>query len=184
MLGEILFERDELEEARDYLERGCQAIQPIWYLGSLGGMTFLARLRQAQGDFSGAQDIIDEIARMALRSDASQWDDALASGLAVRLAVQRGDLATAEQWWKKGRFPDLNTPIALENYPYHIFEYLLIAQARFLLVRGQETDRVRDVKQAAELLGTIMPEAERFQRVELANSNFDSAGDGAICARK
>ena len=147
-------------------------------------MTFLARLRQAQGDVSGAQDIIEEIAHMALRSDASQWDDALASGLAVRLAVQRGDLATAEQWWKKGGFPDLNTPIALENYPYHIFEYLLIAQARFLLVRGQETDRVRDVKQAAELLGNAAARSRAVSTGELANSNFDSAGDGAICAWK
>ncbi|MGA7606161.1 MAG: LuxR C-terminal-related transcriptional regulator [Anaerolineales bacterium] len=165
VLGEILFERDELEEARDYLERGCQAIQPIWYLGSLGGMTSLARLRQALGDFSGAQTIVDEIARMAFRSDASQWDNALASGLAVRLAVQRDDLATAEQWWKKGGFPDLNTPIALEDYPYHIFEYVLLAQTRFLLVRGQETGRSRDIKQAADLLATLLPEAERFQRV-------------------
>jgi LuxR family maltose regulon positive regulatory protein len=162
--GEILFERDELEEARDYLERGCQAIQSVWYLGSLGGMTSLARLRQAMGDISGAQDIVEEIARMALRSDASQWDNALASGLAVRLAVQRDDLAAAEQWWKKGGFPDLNTPIALEDYPYHIFEYVLLAQARFLLVRGQETGRARDIKQAAEWLGTLLPEAERFQR--------------------
>lgn len=165
VLGEILFERDELEEARDYLERGCQAIQSIWYLGSLGGMTSLARLRQALGDFSGAQAIVDEIARMALRSDASQWDKALASGLAIRLAVQRGDLAVAEQWWKKGGFSDLNTPIALEDYPYHIFEYVLLAQARFLLVRGQETGKARDLKQVTEWLGTLLPEAERFQRV-------------------
>src|SRR5271157_992734 len=165
VLGEILFERDKLEEARDYLERGCQGIQPIWYLGSLGGMTSLARLRQTLGDFSGAQAIVDEIARMALRSDASQWDNALASGLAVRLSVQRDDLATAEQWWKKGSFPDLNTPIALEDYPYHIFEYVLLAQARFLLARGQETGRSRDIKQAADLLATLLPEAERFQRV-------------------
>ena len=143
--GEILFERDVLEEARDYLERGVRDIQPVWYLGSLGGMTSLARLRQAQGDISGAQDIVEEIARMALRSDASQWDKALASGLAVRLAVQRDDLATAEQWWKKGGFPELNTPIALEDYPYHIFEYVLLFQARFLLVSGQETGRSRDV---------------------------------------
>jgi len=166
VLGEILFERDKLVEARDYLERGCKAIQSIWYLGSLRGKTFLARLHQALGNITEAQDVIEEVVRMALRSDASQWDDALASGLAVRLAVQRDDLVAAEQWWKKGEFPDLNTPIALENYPYHIFEYLLLAQARFLLVRGQETDRVRDVKQAAEMLGTLMPEAERFQRVE------------------
>jgi LuxR family maltose regulon positive regulatory protein len=162
--GEILFERGELEEAHDYLERGCQAIQSIWYLGSLGGMTSLARLRQALGDFSGAQAIVDEIAHMALRSDARQWDNALASGLAVRLAVQRDDLATAEQWWKKGGFSDLNTPIALEDYPYHIFEYVLLAQARFLLVRGQETGKARDLKQAAEWLETLLPQAERFQR--------------------
>ena len=162
--GEILFERNALEEARDHLERGVREIQSVWYFGSLGGMTSLARLRQAQGDISGAQDIVEEIARMALRSDASQWDKALASGLAVRLAVQRGDLPAAEQWWKKGDFPDLNIPIALENYPYHIFEYVLLAQARFLLVRGQESGRTRDIKQAAELLGTLLPEAERFQR--------------------
>jgi LuxR family maltose regulon positive regulatory protein len=162
--GEILFERDALEEAREYLERGVRDIQSVWYLGSLGGMTSLARLRQAQGDISGAQEIVEEIARMALRSDASEWDKALASGLAVRLAVQRDDLATAEQWWTKGGFSDLNTPIALEDYPYHIFEYLLLPQARFLLVRGQETGRARDIKQAAEWLGTLLPEAERFKR--------------------
>ena len=162
--GEILFERNALEEARDHLERGVREIQSVWYFGSLGGMTSLARLRQAQGDITGAQDIVDEIARMALRSDASQWDKALAAGLAVRLAVQRGDLAAAEQWWQKGGFPDLNTPIALANYPYHIFEYVLLAQARFLLVKGQESGRTRDVKQATELLGTLLPEAERFQR--------------------
>jgi len=162
--GEILFERDALEEARDYLERGVREIQPVWYLGGLGGMTSLARLRQAQGDISGAQDIVEEIARMSLHSDASQWDKALASGLAVRLAVQRDDLATAEQWWKKGGFPDLNTPIALENYPYHIFEYLLLTQSRFLLVRSQETRQARYLKQVSEWLGMLLPEAERFQR--------------------
>ena len=165
VFGEILLERNVLDEARDCLERGCRATRSMWYLGSLGGMVYLARLRQAMGDISEVQEIIDEIAHMALRSDASQWDNALASGLAVRLAVQRDDLATAEQWWKKGGFPDLNTPIALEDYPYHIFEYVLLAQARFLLVRGQETGKARDIKQAAEWLETLLPEAERFQRV-------------------
>ena len=164
VFGEILFERDAREEARDYLERGIRTIQSVWYLGSLGGMTSLARLRQAMGDISGAQEIVEEIARMALRSDASQWDNALASALAVRLAVQRDDLAAAEQWWEKGGLPELNTPVALEDYPFHIFEYVLLTQARFLLVRGQETGRARDLRQAAEWLGMLLPEAERFQR--------------------
>jgi LuxR family maltose regulon positive regulatory protein len=165
VLGEILFERDLLEEAGDYLERGCKAIQSIWYLGSLGGMTSLARVRQARGDIPGAQAIVEEIARMALRNDSGQWDDALAAGLAVRLAVQRDDLATAEQWWHKSGFPDLNIPIAVENYPYHIYEYVILAQIRFLLVKSQENGSAGGVQQAADMLGSLLPRVEQLKRV-------------------
>jgi LuxR family maltose regulon positive regulatory protein len=165
ILGEILLERGRLQEANDYLEHGVRVTQTMWYLGSLGGMLYLARARQALGDIFGAQEVVEELARMALRSDASEWDNALASATAVRLAVQRNDLSTAEQWWKKGGFADLNTPLALENYPYHIYEYVVLAQARFLLVRGQEKGQTRDIKQALELLGTLLPQAERLQRL-------------------
>ena len=137
-LGEILLEHDLLEEARDYLERGCRVTQSMWYIGSLDGMISLARLRQAMGDIPGSQAVLAEAARMALSTDASEWDDAVVAAVAVRLALQRDDLAAAEQWWKKGGFPDLNAMIALEDYPYHIFEYLLLTQARFLLVKGQD----------------------------------------------
>ncbi|RPI26912.1 MAG: hypothetical protein EHM70_18420, partial [Chloroflexota bacterium] len=164
-LGEILLEHNLLTEANDYLERGCQATQSMWYLGSLDGMVSLARLRQAVGDISGAQTILSEAARMALSNDSGHWDNALVSAVAVRLAVQRDDLATAEQWWHKGGFPDLNTPISIEHYPYHIYEYFLLTQARFLLVKGQETGSAGDLKQAEELLGTLLFEAERFGRV-------------------
>jgi LuxR family maltose regulon positive regulatory protein len=134
-------------------------------MGSLHGLISLARLRQAMGDISGAQETVDEVARLALSTDASQWDEAVAPAVAVRLALQRDDLAAAEQWWVQGGFPDLNTPIALEKYPYHVFEYLLLTQARFLLVKGQETDSAGDLKQAAELLEMLQLDAERFQRV-------------------
>jgi LuxR family maltose regulon positive regulatory protein len=162
--GEVLLERNVLEEANHHLESGIRVTQTMWYLGSLGGMLYLARVRQALGDVAGAQEVVEDIARLALRSDAGQWDNALASALAVRLAVQRNDLAVAEQWWKKGGFPDLSIPLAIGNYPYHIFEYLALSQARFLVVRGQETSRTRDIKQALELLGILLAEAERFQR--------------------
>ncbi len=164
-LGEILLERDFLEEASDYLERGCRVTQSTWYIGSLHGMVSLARLRQALGDISRAQSILVEATRMALSTESSEWDDAFVAATAVRLALQRDDLAAAEQWWHKGGFPDLNTPIALEKYPYHVFEYLLLTQTRFLLVRGQETVNVGDLKQAAELLGALLLEAELFERV-------------------
>jgi LuxR family maltose regulon positive regulatory protein len=164
-LGEILLEHDLLEEARDYLERGVQVTRSMWYMGSLHGMIALARLRQAMGDIPRTLEVIEEAARMALSTDASEWDSAVAAIVAVRLALQRDDLASAELWWKKGGFPDLNTPIALEDYPYHVFEYLLLTQAMFLLVKGQESGRTDDLKQAAAFLEILLLEAERFQRV-------------------
>ncbi len=162
--GEVLFERGLLEVASDILERGYHGTKSIWYLGGLGGMTSLARLRQARGDVSGAQELIAEAASKALSKDSSQWDNALVAALAVRLALQRDDLAAAEQWWIKGGFPDINTAIANEKFPYHIYEYVVLSQARFLLVRGQETARAGDLEQAADLLGTLFSEAERLQR--------------------
>jgi LuxR family maltose regulon positive regulatory protein len=164
-LGEILLERNLLEEAADYLQRGVRVAQETWYLGSLHGMISMARLRQAQGDFPAAQAVAEEMARMALATDSSDWDNAVAPAVAVRLAVQRDDRGAAEQWWKRGGFQALDVPIALEDYPYHVFEYLLLTQAMFLLAKGQEAGRSRDLKQASELLGTLLPEAERFQRV-------------------
>jgi LuxR family maltose regulon positive regulatory protein len=164
-LGEILLEHDLLEEARDYLERGVRITRSMWYIGSLHGVIALARLRQAMGDIPGTQEVIEEAVRMALSTDAGEWDDVVAAGVAVRLALQRDDLTAAEQWWKKGGFPDLNTPIALEKYPYHVFEFLLLIQAKFLLVKGQESGRASDLKQAAEMLEILLLEAKRFQRV-------------------
>ncbi len=164
-LGEILLEHDLLEEARNYLERGVRITRSMWYIGSLHGVIALARLRQAMGDIPGTLEVIEEAARMALSTDASEWDDVVAAVVAVRLALQRDDLAAAEKWWKKGGFPDLNQPIALESYPYHVYEYLLITQTMFLLVEGQALGRAGDLLQAAELLAMLLLEAERFQRM-------------------
>jgi LuxR family maltose regulon positive regulatory protein len=164
-LGEILLEHDLLEEARNYLERGVRVTQSMWYIGSLHGVIALARLRQAMGDIPGTLEVVEEATRMALSTDASEWDEVVAPVVAVRLALQRDDLASAELWWKKGGLPDLNIPIALENYPYHVFEYVLLTQARFLLVKGQGTGNAGDLQQAEELLETLLLQAGRFLRV-------------------
>ncbi len=168
-LGEILLEHDLLEEARDYLERGVRITRSMWYIGSLHGVISLARLRQAMGDIPGTLEVIEEAARMALSTDASEWDDVVAPAVAVRLALQRDDLAAAEQWWKKGGFPDLNTPIALENYPYHVFEYLLLTQAMFLLVKSQETGKCGRSKASGRALGDAPARSRAVTTGDLAN---------------
>ena len=54
-LGEILRERNRLEQAKEYLERGSRLSQTAWWLSSLEGTVSLARLLQSQGDFPEAQ---------------------------------------------------------------------------------------------------------------------------------
>ena len=164
-LGDILLEQDLLEEAGGYLERGYEVTRSMWYLGSLNGVISLARLRQARGDISGAQATLEEAARLAASAESGEWDDAAVAATAVRLALQCDDLSTAELWWKKGGLPELSETMAFEKYPYHVYEYLLLTQARFLLVKGQATNNQRDLQRASELLESILPTAEGYQRV-------------------
>jgi len=163
--GEILLERNSLDEARTYLERGTRLSQSLWSMSNLDGMVSLARLYQAQGDINGAKATIEEALSLAYSTESSQWDDTFIATVAVRLALERGDLTEAEHWWKKAGLPYLSGAIVLENYPYHIYEYLLLTQARFLLVRGQDIGSMDDLQRASKLLGSLLYEAERFQRV-------------------
>ena len=164
-MGEILLERNSLKEANTYLERGMQASGTMWWLSNLDGMVSLARLRQIQGDIPGAQAVIEEASRMAFSTESSQLDDTFISAMAVRLALQREDLPTAEQWWKKGAFPDFLASIPLENYAYHIYEYLVLTQVRLLIAIGRYQGRANYLRQGEESLDSLLHEATRFQRV-------------------
>lgn len=164
-LGDILLEQDLLDEAGEYLERGYQVTRSMWYLGSLNAVISLTRLYQARGDTSQARDTLEEAARLAASAESGEWDDAAVAATAVRLALQRDDLATAELWWKKGGLPELCETIAEEDYPYHVYEYLLLTQARFLLIKGQATGNPGSIQRASELMKAILPTAERYQRV-------------------
>ena len=164
-IGEIFRERNMLDEAQIYLERGRQLTQSSWSISSLDGGISLARLLHSQGNFARAQTLIMEASQMALSTESSQWDDVFISAIAVRLALQRHDLAAAVQWWKKGGVFDAPESVSLENYPYHIFEYLLLTQARFYFALGQDSGNTDQLRRALELLRSILPDIERFERV-------------------
>jgi LuxR family maltose regulon positive regulatory protein len=186
-LGDILLEQDFLEEAEKYLEHGYEVTRSMWYLGSLNGVISLARLRQARGDISGVHATLEEAARMAASAESGEWDEATVAAIAVRLALQRNDLVAAELWWKKGGLPELSETIAEEDYPYHVYEYLLLTQACFLLTKGQATQNQSSIQRASELLRAILPTAEQYQRVTsqmeifilLAMAQFSLADNGA-----
>jgi LuxR family maltose regulon positive regulatory protein len=162
--GAILLEQNDLEQANAHLERGYRDARQLWTISSLDSLVARAHLRQIQGDPQGTKDIIEEAAKMALSTESSQWDDTLVSATAVRLALLRGDLADASQWWIRGGFPKINADISLSKYPYQIFEYLKLVQSRFLLLRGQDNGQKADVMLAIKNLKFLIPEAKKFKR--------------------
>lgn len=164
-LGEILRERNHLEEAKEYLERGRQLTQAEWAPSSMEAVVSLVRLLQSQGNVSESQALIAEAFELALSAENSQWDEVSIAATAVRLALQRSDLAAAHRWWEQSRLRDFRSDISLENYPYHVFEYLLLTQARYDLAVGQNAGDALRLKQAAELLQSLLPKAEQFRRV-------------------
>jgi len=164
-LGEILRERNHLEEAKEYLERGRRLSQTAWWVSSLEGTVSLARLLQSQGNFAGAQTLLEEAFRLSLSLESSQWDAVSVAATAVRLALQRGDLAAAHRWWEQSWLHDFQHQSSRETYPYHVFEYLLLTQARYDLAVGQATSDALRLHQALELLQSTLPQADQFKRV-------------------
>ncbi|PKN89959.1 MAG: hypothetical protein CVU45_04995, partial [Chloroflexi bacterium HGW-Chloroflexi-7] len=163
--GEILLERNQLSEASVYLERGVIASGSWLWLGNLGGMISLARLRQAQGDIAGSQAIISEVSRAAMSTESSQWDDSVVAAIAVRLALQRNDLDEAEKCWKQSSFPDFLTEIHMGAYPYHLYEYLVLTQVHLITTLGKSKGNNVYLHRSAELLDTLSLEAIRCERV-------------------
>jgi LuxR family maltose regulon positive regulatory protein len=163
--GEILLERNELVEADVYLKRGVDTSGTLWWLSNLDGMISIAHLRQVQGDIPGSEKIIDDASRLALSSESSQWDDTIVSAIAVRMALRREDLHSAEHWWRKGTFPNFLASIPLEDYPYHIYEYLVLTQVRLLIMLGKEQENQVYLHQSLDILDSLMLEARQFQRV-------------------
>jgi LuxR family maltose regulon positive regulatory protein len=164
-VGEILRERDQLKEARLALERGIRLTQAWWSLSGLSGLVSLARVLQSQGDRAGAEALLAEASRLTLSRESSQWDEVFVSAFATRLALQRGDLAAAVQWWRKSGLLDAPDALDRELYPYHVFEYLLLTEARYRYALGQDTGDERQLHHSLALLESVLPDVQRFRRV-------------------
>jgi len=165
VIGKILYARNQLDESNSYLEVFQTNAQHLHSFGNQNDLVMIAHIKQAQGDDSGAFAIINDAFQLALSTDTSQWDDAVVCATAVRMALRRGDLETAERWWMKGGFPAPTQTIPLENFPYHIYEQLLLTQARYLIELGQQHHQTDLLQQSLRLLEMLHYEAERLQRL-------------------
>jgi LuxR family maltose regulon positive regulatory protein len=96
-LGELALESNELEESEGFLSEALELLNRLMPGWNVGSYLALARLRQARGDETGAHEALDA-ARSLARTTETPMDDVYLGIQEARLALTRGDIASAQHW--------------------------------------------------------------------------------------
>ena len=124
----VLYERSELEAARDHATEGVGSWRQLSYsLQLVAGLATLARIRQAQGDPAGALEAITEAERVQLSPTVVALFNPVPA-LRARLALARGEVAEAARWVQdRGLEPD-DQPSYPREREYLVLARVLLAQ--------------------------------------------------------
>jgi LuxR family maltose regulon positive regulatory protein len=162
-LGKIHYEWNRLETALQYLESGIENSLRWREIAAMNGYLTLARLRQAQQDFSSAQDALNNAARLALKFDAAEWDDQYVALFQARFLVAQGKLDDALAALRKQEaeigLPSEIDPGLEEKYSQHMLDYLNISLAHAFILQGQP-------EQALDLLKPVLEHMIERERID------------------
>ena len=140
-IGELLREWNELKEAARHLMTGIALTGPGMPIWALDGYLALARVKQAQGEFEGAQKAVDMAQELAIRFDATDLDDWIVAALQARLWIAQGDLDAAMRWAEGRGLVDrpATDPGDTDGSDslYHLYEFEHITLAALWIAKGQ-----------------------------------------------
>ena len=145
-LGEVLSERNFLEEAEQNIRDGLKANEAWRNIMTDGfGLTALVRLLLAKKDYSGAMGAVEKLEkRLHEHAQPREFDEDLRT-LRVRMQLARGDLQSATQW--------ADQVLLSHDYELHQ-EYYRLTLARIRLGQGRFADVEALLTGKALLVGT------------------------------
>ena len=157
--GELLYEWNQLDEAKGELERGLERAE----LGGdtramIAGYLLASRLRLAAEDSDGATDYLEQAATLVERARYPEWLSRV-DRMQALLFVHRNDAAAGLNWCHQVGFGD-----ALQDRPDSQEAFLGLAQ--LLIQFGGDAERPRARKVLADLLRLAEVEGRRGIQVE------------------
>ncbi|MGH3088985.1 MAG: LuxR C-terminal-related transcriptional regulator [Rubrobacteraceae bacterium] len=148
-MGDLLYERNELEEAERELEVGVELAERTREVsGIVRGYVALSRAKRARGNEEGASEFARKAERVA-RGSGAEMETAVAAAWMARLLLARGELAEAVAM-ELGR----DASVALESSR----TVGRLTSARLLHARGRHDDALgllEKLGEAAESAGRI-----------------------------
>jgi LuxR family transcriptional regulator, maltose regulon positive regulatory protein len=176
-LGEVAYQRNELDSALRQVTEGIALCRPLAYTPPLAaGLVTLAWIRQATGNPAGALEAIGE-AGQAAPGPAGLLNPVPAQR--ARLLLAQGDLAAAARWTKEQGLAAEDGPDYPREPGHLVLARVLLAQAR----PGQALallDRLYAAAAAQHRTGSLI-EAGALRALALAASG-DEAGAVAALA--
>jgi LuxR family maltose regulon positive regulatory protein len=125
-LGDLLRERNELITAAEYLDKGITLGQEggnPYVL--IAGHTWLAWLRQSQGDSTGSQQAINTAIQLIQEKQIGRfWPLPLTTCYQARIRMAQGNLAAASRWAQVSGLNPADPPI---SYLYEV-DYLTLSR--------------------------------------------------------
>lgn len=139
-LGDLLRELGDLDQAGDLILEGIELTRQWREGAAIEGYLFLSRVKQLQGEWKAANQLLEKAIKMAEEYDVMALDDRLAALWQARLWSFEGRVPDLEAWINNNQVDRPLSPLKndqgliLENY-LHAREKTI--QARYLLQTGE-----------------------------------------------
>jgi LuxR family maltose regulon positive regulatory protein len=163
-LGDLMYEWNRLEEAEQYLVEGVGLLRKWGTLPLYSGFINLARVKRAQGDYSGAIQILEQARQQTVQTETTQIDDWVVALTQAFYWITERKFEQVEQWVENRgllKEVDVNSLSESEAYAYaHMRKYELIVLARLRIAQGR-------MDEALSLLNALLPQVERIERLGL-----------------
>jgi LuxR family maltose regulon positive regulatory protein len=157
-LGEIAREWNDFTAAADYLNEGIELFRKFGELGSILSYITLAKIKEVQGLFDEAQEIVDLARQLAIQFQASTMDDDLVDSYQVHLWIAQGKITLAECWVEENEL-ESRVNIEIDESRYNpIWELHSHTLARVYMISGRYEDAlavVEPILRAAKVNGRI-----------------------------
>jgi LuxR family maltose regulon positive regulatory protein len=123
LLGELLFERNQLDDAFTVLIKALDEAESASMPGSfIPAIITMARIMKAKGDLAGAFDLIADAEMKLLKIGRIHFQPILAA-FKARISIECEDSETIDQWLK-GHFIDLHDAPSI----YRIYKQITLAR--------------------------------------------------------